>query len=54
MKKRNKTAPRRLSSNDLSEVKGALLPRGAMFDLNRREVRQVSDGNLIRSMKVAK
>ena len=42
-KKMNKTAKRQLSSDDLRDVRAGLLPRGAMYDLNLREVRQDQD-----------
>jgi len=38
MKKRNQTAPRRLSTDDLRNVKGGLLPYHTQFELWYREV----------------
>lgn len=54
MKKRNQTAHRQLSSNDLRGVKGGLLPRGAQFDLDIREVRRVKDKQFARIWQLTK
>ncbi len=54
MKKRNQTAPRRLSNADLRDVKGGLLPRVNEFDVHVREVRNTSNRLIIGRRIVAR